>query len=285
MGRCAGSARAVLVQQARTSTASWQRIGAAQQVSADTAHHRWSPRRIKRLLQEAQQLRREVPAPSSGRVAGRDAAAPGQAPGGAADVPQRLLNPGRTAPAPRAACAGGSPAEQLSAALSQMQRACGRSLRELAKDAGVSPSYVSRLLAGERVPSWGVTRSLAAACGADPAELRPLWEAARTGTRPQHPKPRAAQDLAAAALHDAVCDLYLAAARPSPSDICEEADGFLRTREVTGLLSEGRLPDWHVLNRVISALGGRPDHLRSLWDQACGSTAAQSSARPPSVLG
>jgi len=42
---------------------------------------------------------------------------------------------------------------------------------DIAEQAGVTPSFLSRLLAGERRPNWQTAKRLAAATGTDPV----LW--------------------------------------------------------------------------------------------------------------
>ncbi|MEV4968268.1 helix-turn-helix transcriptional regulator [Streptomyces sp. NPDC024062] len=49
----------------------------------------------------------------------------------------------------------------------------------LGRAAGVSRSYISRILSGERTPSWEVTLKSTFECGGDPDAVRPPWEAAR----------------------------------------------------------------------------------------------------------
>ncbi|RRR83166.1 XRE family transcriptional regulator, partial [Streptomyces sp. RP5T] len=52
---------------------------------------------------------------------------------------------------------------------------------------GCSPSFMSRILSGERVPTWTLTRKFAQACGADPAVLRTVWESEKL--REKHREP------------------------------------------------------------------------------------------------
>ncbi|MET9987133.1 helix-turn-helix transcriptional regulator [Streptomyces rochei] len=42
--------------------------------------------------------------------------------------------------------------------MSMHQRASGYPVRELGRLSGVSPSYVSRVLSGEKFPSWDLVR-------------------------------------------------------------------------------------------------------------------------------
>ncbi|WP_425541303.1 helix-turn-helix domain-containing protein [Streptomyces rimosus] len=53
------------------------------------------------------------------------------------------------------------------------------SLRSLGEATRLSSSYLSRIMSGERFPSWDATARLARACGADPAVLCKIWEDAQ----------------------------------------------------------------------------------------------------------
>ncbi|MEK2473994.1 helix-turn-helix domain-containing protein [Streptomyces noursei] len=156
---------------------------------------------------------------------------------------------------------GGPPGQDsrtaLASALSHLQRASDKTLRALADEARVSASYISRILSGERSPSWKVTRRLVHACGGDPETVRPLWDAAH-GRRPAR----------AGSLHAALRGLYLSAACPDPTQICLSSGHALNEREVAGLLHGSLVPDWETVGTVVGILHGRPDDIRPLWDHA-----------------
>ncbi|MEV7091198.1 helix-turn-helix transcriptional regulator [Streptomyces sp. NPDC093085] len=150
---------------------------------------------------------------------------------------------------------GQGPAAILTSALSHLQRISGKTHKTLALDARVDPSYISRILSGERMPSWKVTRCMTLSCGGDPAELRPLWDAAR-GYRVARPS----------TLHAALRGLHLAAAQPTVDHL------HTRTRlpaaDITAALHGGRLPDWPTVKGLVTALHGQPESIRPLWDAA-----------------
>ncbi|MCK7625239.1 helix-turn-helix domain-containing protein [Streptomyces sp. RS10V-4] len=152
---------------------------------------------------------------------------------------------------------GQDPGTALAAALSHLQRAGHKTLRGLAAEARVSASYISRILSGERSPSWKVTRRMVHACGGDPEAVRPLWDAAH-GRRPAR----------AGSLHAALRGLYLSAACPAPEQICRSSGHALTEREFTGLLHGSLVPDWETVGAVVGVLHGRPDDIRPLWDHA-----------------
>ncbi|XIE81615.1 helix-turn-helix domain-containing protein [Streptomyces sp. SBR177] len=60
--------------------------------------------------------------------------------------------------------------------------------KEVSKKIGCSASYLSRILSGERVPTWTLTRNFAQVCGADPQSCvesgSPRSSARRAATQP-----------------------------------------------------------------------------------------------------
>ncbi|WP_123970099.1 helix-turn-helix transcriptional regulator [Streptomyces sp. TLI_185] len=152
------------------------------------------------------------------------------------------------------------PAAVLTRALSHLQRLSGKTLRELAEDTEVSASYVSRVLNGERCPSWKVARLLTLACGGDPAEIQPLWAAARG----QAPTQR--QSLPAA-----LRGLHLAAARPRTDELGEHT--HLTPHAITGMFDGTALPAWEDVEELAHALNAEAQPLRPLWNAACAALA------------
>ncbi|MFE4492443.1 helix-turn-helix domain-containing protein [Streptomyces niveus] len=149
----------------------------------------------------------------------------------------------------------GRPGAILASALSQLQRTSKKQHKVLASEARVDPSYISRILSGERVPSWRVTRRFVVSCGGDPDEVQPLWNAAR-GYHVVQPT----------TLHAALRGLHLAAAQP-PIDLLR-ARTHLSTDDITAALQGDRLPDWPATDRLVTALQGQPETIRPLWNAA-----------------
>ncbi|MER5885301.1 helix-turn-helix transcriptional regulator [Streptomyces sp. NPDC001941] len=83
----------------------------------------------------------------------------------------RPVPPPRGAP-PEAAVAD---ADSLASALSALRDASRLSQGELARRMSVSPSHVSRMLSGRRVPRWHLVEDFVLACGGDPRPFRALW--------------------------------------------------------------------------------------------------------------
>jgi transcriptional regulator with XRE-family HTH domain len=250
------------------SSASWREIADAAQCPTVTARNRW------RLSEVEPRLARRAAARRRDRVPGQTRMAPPV-------MPRRTLADSGTTkdtggPGPAAAPVGPpGPAQQLAGALSHLHRECDKTIRALATEAGVSPSYVSRVLSGERLPSWQVTSKVATACGADPVELRALWERAR-GIR----VPDQAPTDAVLTLQAALRGLYLAAARPAPARLRDLSRGRLTTETVQALIRGTFLPDWDTVGRFVTALRGRPADIRPLWDAAQATTSSPSHEKP-----
>lgn len=233
--------KAALVQQARDRRMPMREVAAALHISSDTVRRHWRPGRIDERMRDRRRRNRQG---RRGPGGGRPVRGGGRWPD--ADQPNTLAT------------------ARFARALSHLQRVGGRPLRVVGEEAGVSASYVSRALSGERLPSWPVARRLVLACSGDPAELLPLWEAARGRDRTV---PRTPPD--AGALHAALRGLHLAAARPDPAAVCRSASGRLTPPDIDLLLhgtEDGSVPDWSLVEHFIRALHGSPEDVRPLWD-------------------
>ncbi|MFD4955179.1 helix-turn-helix domain-containing protein [Streptomyces sp. NPDC058451] len=115
----------------------------------------------------------------------------------------------------------------LATVLSSLQRASGLSVRALAIRSNVSPSFLSRLMSGERFPAWKYVAAIARACGADPEVLRKVWEASNA-RRDSQPRP--------ASLASALRFLHLRAGSPTPWAIAITSGNQLEEDYVAGLL-------------------------------------------------
>lgn len=246
---------AAAVLQSRGGEATWEGIGRVLGVSAATARKRWSEEKsVARLLQRAA---REPRRRSRGTSPLRQS--------GTYPHPAVVEAEGHQ-PVRRSEDGYRSSDQQLASALSHLQRASGVPLRLVAGQVEVSVSYVSRVLSGERNPSWRVARAIALACGGDPDDVRPLWEAAQ-GAHPRRPPLRTHEAYVAAvhALQAALRGLHLAAGRPDGAQVSEWSDGRLSPEQVEQALA-GPLPDWPVIHDVAQALRGRPMDFLALWE-------------------
>lgn len=155
------------------------------------------------------------------------------------------------------AAPGSGPAATLASALSHLHRRSGTTYRTLGLEVGVDPSYISRAVSGERIPSWPVTYRLALALGADPEEILPLWRSAR------------GYDTAAggaADLQAALRGLRTAAASPGTDLLAKRTR--LTEEQVEGAFTSRVLPDWATTSAIVTALNGQPELLRPLWISA-----------------
>jgi plasmid maintenance system antidote protein VapI len=234
---------AAAVQDARHRGEKWEAVARAAHVAPETARARWGPERVARMMDLHANEKRAAPARWRGSQPARIADAPEDATG---DLGGELA----------------SPISQLASALTQLQAASGLTIREVAEATMLSPSFISRVLSGDRLPTWDLTCALAALFGADPAELRVLFEAAH-GMTAQGRQPVA---VAIAQLHAAVRGLHRAAKSPSAERIeqlsCKAVTALQARRVLAGI----DVPEWEVLTALICALGGRPHDFKPLWE-------------------
>ncbi|MFF4813733.1 helix-turn-helix domain-containing protein [Kitasatospora sp. NPDC001309] len=213
---------AAAVHDARTAGHSWKAVGEAAGVSADTARARWAEGKVLQQLQR-RELRRP-PAP-------------------------RAVSP--TPDAPGVLRARATRREQLASALATLHRRSDVTVQRAAELACCSPSYVSRVLLGERVPSWPFVHMLVTILGGNPAEIRLLWE----GAHGLAPSGRLAVGDAADQVLAALRGLHLAAGEPD-----------LRDEAYRAVLRGDVVPAWPVVSAMVIALGGQPADVRSVWE-------------------
>lgn len=169
----------------------------------------------------------------------------------------------------------------LGLALKHLHRESGVSRREVADAAGVSVSFVTRVMLGQRVPSWQVVCAMAEVLGGEPAELRMLWETARDIARHRRWPRQPARDRLKAALRG----LYLAAGQPDLAELCaQQAESPLTADTIQQVLDGAHIPEWNDLRWLVVTLGGRPEDVRPYWDEVYSSQlhvlAAQPGLRP-----
>ncbi|MET8646454.1 helix-turn-helix transcriptional regulator [Streptomyces sp. NPDC004074] len=229
------------VHDARVKGASWEMVAAAGAVSTATARSRWAEKTVRRRLE------RRASKQSGPRQ--RDPASPTPPPRPDADQEQEEASDRPVA-------------TKLAAALSHLHRNSKLTIREVADRTDLSPSYVSRILSGDRLPTWPVVETLAALFDGDPNELAVLWESAQGMT----PPPRQPLPDAAARLNAALRGLYLAASSPSPERIHETSGGTLSVLTIQDILRGRLVPDWKTTVAFVRAVGGTPADIRPLWE-------------------
>jgi transcriptional regulator with XRE-family HTH domain len=228
------------VHDARTKGASWEAVAEAASVSPATARAHWAEKTAERRLalrasERADARLRDLPAPPA-QLRGE-----GQESG---EAPER---PSST---------------KLGAALSHLHRRSRLTMRQVADQTGLSPSYVSRILSGMRVPGWPVVQALADLFGGNPEELTVLWENAQGITPPA----RQPLTVATARLKTALRGLYLAAASPTNARIHQASGGTLSVPVIKDILSGRLVPDWKTTVAFVRAIGGTPADIRPLWE-------------------
>ncbi|MFD7817630.1 helix-turn-helix domain-containing protein [Streptomyces sp. NPDC059785] len=227
------------IQDARNQGADWKRVAAAAQVSVTTARTQWAEAKVLKRLERRARERAAVRQPPAPGVQPRDAAQ------------DRLLS---QAAEPASA--------KLAAALSHLHRSSGLAIRDVAEQLSLSPSYVSRILSGERMPTWPVVCTLVKLFGGEPAELSALFESAHGLVPPAQPGiPHAVAQLQAA-----LRGLHLAAGRPDPAVIHQISHGALSAQEINDFLSGVLIPNWEQASALVTALGGGPAEVRPLWE-------------------
>ncbi|MER7764984.1 helix-turn-helix transcriptional regulator [Streptomyces sp. NPDC097619] len=255
---------AAIIYSARTGRDPWAHLAAPLGVTPERLRKRWKTATLTRRVDK---IRRQQAADTLAR----EPAAP------TPTIPDpeavQAVPADAEAPVPR------TPLQQLATAMSFIQRHTERTLVDVATDIGISPSYLSRILAGERRPKWPIVASFAAACGGHAEELRDLWEAAQRPAdldavvRPLAPH---SQEAARDKLHTTVRALLLAAGMPDYEQIAAHTGYALTAVDIQEIAYGRAIAEWPVMSQLILALGGRPAEVRALWHAA-----AHPPPRPP----
>ncbi|MFF2386327.1 helix-turn-helix domain-containing protein [Streptomyces sp. NPDC058108] len=264
---------AAVVGRARYRRITWAAISSTLRVSEDTARHRYTDRYILRRL--ARFNRTESALTSLGGLFTGTAPRHG-------DPAEEAGSDGDTAGGPGAEpCAApeqqsapvessGAAYNRLSPILSMLIRTAQLTNKEVSDRIGCSASYLSRILSGERVPTWDLTRKFARACGADPEVLRTVWESEKLSQKDRETitDPDDAPLSARERLRAAVQTLHLRAGRPAPSDVAVASRWLLSTSAVASVLDAPSLTHQAVLETFVRVLGGDTDHFHQLLDKA-----------------
>ncbi|MEU9490053.1 helix-turn-helix transcriptional regulator [Streptomyces decoyicus] len=245
-------AEAAAIRRGRLQGDPWKVLAQPMNVSQERLRKRWTEDKLDRRLHRRRSNRERSAATPHRQAPSKGAASPTtEAHGGC--VPTM------------------TPRFQFASAVSCLQRQTGWTIKETASEAGVSASYMSRIVNGTRLPSWGIVERIHEVCGGDLTELRDLWEAAQrppapdTDNRPPAPVQRqAAQN----AFHAALRGLYLSADRPHLWALRHAMHDTVTISILARTLKGSYIPDWPVVARLVFALHGRPADLRPLWQAA-----------------
>ncbi|MFJ5779933.1 helix-turn-helix domain-containing protein [Streptomyces sp. NPDC093094] len=246
--------------------ASWERIAALLGMSKDNARKKFS------------QPNRRTPRAS---LLAPTPARPSQTP--AAPCPEADISGDGTDRSSPAAPPAAVPAllastrshSDLATVLSSLQRASGLSLRALAGRSNLSPSFLSRMMNGERFPSWKNVAAIARACGADPEVLRRVWEDSTT----RRDTPACAPSLASALRY-----LHLRAGSPTPWAIAVTSNHELDQDYITGLLEGTHSGPWEDIERLVQLLDGEASFFLPLWQSETTTPPASPASAPPPTL-
>lgn len=235
---------------ARQRGVSLEALGAALHLSPTSVRHKYCKDRVARLFQYFSN-QQPAPRPPSRPIPGNEDSTP----------------PPSGPPSRRAST-------ELAPVLSRMQAVSGLPLRRLGLRTGVSASYLSRVLSGQKFPSWELTEGIVLALGGDLATVRSLWqrereqELLRATLRHDAPVPGLPEPTSCNPVHTAVQMLYERADRPSPSALAAATKGRLSTRAVRRIL-DGHTPrEWEHLAILIRILDGEPGFFRPHWQKA-----------------
>ncbi|MER6562115.1 helix-turn-helix transcriptional regulator [Streptomyces sp. NPDC001027] len=267
---------AAVIGRARYRRVTWAAVSSVLGVSEDTARHRYTERYILRRL--ARFNRSETTLTSLTGIfsstASRATETPDElscdsAPAGATgDSDSDRIEQSKHQSTPIES--SGAAYNRLAPILSMLIRTSQLTNKEVSTKIGCSASYLSRILTGERVPTWDLTRKFAQACGADPTVLRTVWESEKLSHKSRKPDAELEDDDRSAAerLRDAVRTLHLRAGRPAPNDIAVASRWLLSTGAVASVLEATVLPHQTILETFVRVLGGDIDHFNQLLDHA-----------------
>lgn len=153
-----------------------------------------------------------------------------------------------------------TPAHQrLAAALTRLWKESALTQAALAMKIRVGPSYLSRLLSGDRPPSLLHVRGLATAVGREATLLEPLWYVAMNVAPGD-------EISAAVYLRRYLRGLHYAAGEPKYEDL--EETSMLALSSLRHAFEGPGVPDWSVVDRLTSALSAEPATARPLWRAA-----------------
>ncbi|MFJ8871189.1 helix-turn-helix domain-containing protein [Streptomyces sp. NPDC102473] len=231
--------RDALIQQARRSGATSSQMAARMEVSTTVFARRYTVSAVSRRLAsprpaEIYRAAREISLPPrQGALPRKPAFLLAQALGGLVEKAQR-----------------GQPGDKF------------RTRQDVAAEAGVHPSYLSRIIVGKRRPSWATTYRLTLACKGDVSAIRSLWEAAAYSDSTQEAAPASARAQRSSTLQDLLLGLFLAAGQPNEWDIANKGGG--EVEDIQAIL-EGRVVSWDAVSKFSTALGLEPSAAYPLW--------------------
>ncbi|MEV5950387.1 helix-turn-helix transcriptional regulator [Streptomyces sp. NPDC051993] len=242
---------------ARERRIAWEVLGTALNLSPETARRVYHRGNFQRRLHMEAPTSKPLQAIDDVDVAGESATSP-PAP------------PLEQAPAPPSVRTSRRAANQLAPILSRLLRESRLSVRQLSLRTQVSASYLSRVLSGEKLPTWELTERVALALGADSEALHKVWSDERNRDAARRAGHDPGDDLASTLdpFHSALRSLSRMAGRPSSSRLRTVIGNVLTEREISAVLRGDLIPDWDHTQQLILAMDGEPTFFRPLWERA-----------------
>ncbi|MET7344670.1 helix-turn-helix domain-containing protein [Streptomyces sp. NPDC005547] len=151
------------------------------------------------------------------------------------------------------------PHQRLACALTRTWKQSGIPQRTVAQHMNVDPSYVSRMLSGQRDVTLRNMKMIVDACEGNLELVKPLWDAAnsvRPTVDPTH------------ALRAYLRALRYAAGSPSEKQILTSLKQGITKAELRQAFDGPGVPEWQVVQQLTAALQSLPEISRSLWSNA-----------------
>ncbi|MFF3750581.1 helix-turn-helix domain-containing protein [Streptomyces sp. NPDC002018] len=166
-----------------------------------------------------------------------------------------------------------SPSRRLIAALLHLHATSGHTQAALAKALSVHPSYVSRLLRGQRPVSWNHVKAICAQSGITADTLQPLYQTAMGSLNPSLLSPGNAPTNFRHYLEG----LRLASGNPHDEALLALVKGTVTDTDLRAAFHGPALPEWTVTRRLAAALTSHPEDIKPLWDAARAAPRTQAS--------
>ncbi|MFG3399367.1 helix-turn-helix domain-containing protein [Streptomyces parvus] len=248
LGRLTEEATAALVVRQRSQGEPLKELSPALGLTEDRLRKKYHPHAVDLRLASRPRPRREVP----GSRTPEDASGP---------------------PGPKNRLRLREPGQRLACALTLMRAQSRVSQRALAGRMRIHPSYVSRILSGERDASWQHVLAICDLCNGDAALMKPLWEMA-ANVQPTGDPTRYLQTYLRA--------LRYAAGSPSTETILASTQSTITPADLRQALEGPGAPAWLVVRKLTNALWGVSDVTLPLWHRA---TACQETSLPAEAFG
>lgn len=148
------------------------------------------------------------------------------------------------------------PRQRLACALTRVWKQSRIPQAALARHMNIDPSYVSRMLSGDRDVTLQHVKAIVGKCGANPDLVLPLWETANGVQATTDP---------VLALRAYLRALHYAAGSPSDTKILATTQRTIIKADVRQALEGPGVPGWPVVRQLTIAFQSLPETTRPLW--------------------